>query len=411
MDDLTPMDPTFREEPPEQPAQIPDYYGTGCRPRHATSHFPVVLLLLFFLVAANLITLFFFSTIWRRSNIEAPQNSGDGVNPLIVSDTGTDVPTTQEDPSLNVQTDAAELTLQELYQKAMPSVAVVTAQIAGETVTGTAVVLTRDGYLLVNAHTVSGASKLRVTLTSGSELTASFVGMDEVSDLAVLKVAADGLTPAEIGDSSALVAGDSLVAICAPFGNELSATMVEGILSAVSKDVTLAGVPVTIFQTNLSLASKETGGVLFNHAGQLVAIGLHEIAGFVSFESAEGIGFALPISEANGIVNDLISYGCVGGRASLGVEITELTEPQRIYWDLPKGVLISSISTDSNAYLAGLREGDVLLAIDETTISDISSYINALNQYAAGDTVRIYLYRGGTKYYVDIVLNEKSTAK
>lgn len=404
MDDLTPMEPSFQELPPEQPEQTPNYYGTG-RPVQARSHLPVIAGLLILLLTANLLTMTVLARLRRSAQGgKTTVSAGDKQSVLpTTADLSGNAPA-QEDSALDVSDASGRLTLREIYQKLTPSLTVVTAQIGEETQTGTGLLLTSNGYLLTNAHTVRNAAQLTVTLSDGASCTASFVGLDEARDLAVLRIEAAGLTAAEFGDSDEIAAGDAVVAFSNPFGETLSGTMTKGIISAVNEKVALGDVQSTVFQTNVALLSENAGGVLVNGCGQVIAVGLREAAGFVSYESASGIGFALPAQEVVRVANDLIRYGSVSGRPSLGLEISALDEPVRIYWGLPEGVLVTAIDRMSSAYEMGMRTGDLLLSINGRDVQDVASYLEALDGCDAGDVMHIVLYRNGTRYHADVPL-------
>lgn len=410
MDDLTPMEPTFQELPPEQSVQTPDHYGTG-RPVQARSHFPVVAVLLAVLLAANLLTVTALARLRSAVRSENGASSQKGSLDRLsgFSEQTTNTPT-EADSSLNVSHAASELSRGEIYRKLKPSLTVITASGGQKTYTGTGLLLTENGYLLTNAHTVSDAGLLTVTLSDGTNCAAAFVGMDAASDLAVLRIAAQGLTAAEFGDSDTVAVGDEVVAFSNPFGQTLDGTMTTGMISAVNEDVTVGGLPTTVFQTNVTLLNEDAGGILVNGSGQVIGVSLREVAGFVSYESVSAIGFALPTQEVLRVVNDLIRYGSVSGRPALGLEVAALDEPMRIYWGLPEGVVVTDIDSDSDAYRVGLRVGDVIVSIGEDAVNDVASYLEALSRHSAGDVLRIVLYRNEQRYYADVTLTPAGTA-
>lgn len=405
MDDLTPVEPSFLEQPPE-PVQPPDSYGTGKHPGQR-SQTPLILtvVLLGLLLTANFVAVVTLARL-RSQEIVQPEQSQDGLNLLSPSPTEAGMEDTDRRDVMHIGSEQNELSLQELYQKVSPSITVVTARCSSGVNTGTGVILGSDGYLLTNAHTVVGALRLEVTLSDGTDCTAAFVGMDSESDLAVLKIDTEGLTAAEFGSADGLAAGDSVVVLSNPFGKTLSGTMTEATIAAVNEDVEISGLPMRVLQISASGLSGENGGVVVNRSGQVIGIGVRSVAGYASFDNDAGVGFALPAQEARGLVNDLVAHGGVEGQASLGIEVAEISQPLRIYWHLPEGVLISRISRTSNAYSAGLRRGDVLLSIGDRTVTSLSDYVDALSSHNAGDTVRVTLYRDGVYYYTNIPLDE-----
>ena len=391
MDELTPMDPSYQEMPPEQPEQ-PDYYGTGRPPVRQRSQTPLIAVLLILLIAFNLLTVVVFLSLWRSGKEpQAPvlPEDNDGKLPAAAPDGQEEAGGKKDvtDPLMHgEQTDT--LSDSAVYEKLRQSMVTVTVRTASDTRTATAVALTESGYVLTAAHAVNGAVSLTASLPDETTCTASYVGSDAASDLAVLRVEADGLTPVEFGDSDSLRAGDTLLAFSDPFGKALG------------------GAQTRILQISSTMTSGEAGGFLANAAGQIVAIGMQSVNGTASNDTVPEVGFALPSNEAVVLIDDLMRYGCVSGRATLGMEVSELDEPQRIYWGLPEGVIVSRISADSSAYSAGIRAGDVLLRIGEVDTQSVADYQEALNRYSAGETVRIILYRGGNKYYAEVTLEQ-----
>lgn len=405
MDDLTPVEPSFREQPPE-PAQTPDYYGTGKHPA-GRSKTPLVLVavMLALLLAANLVTVVALARLWSGDAVQtdAPKS---GPGQLFPSPTETTEGVGTRSDIMTIDEQQEPLSLQELYRKVSPSITVVAAKTGSGVSYGTGVILDENGYLLTNAHTVRDALRLEVTLSDGSNCTAAFVGMDSDSDLAVLKISAQNLTAAEFASADGLAAGDEVVVLSNLFGKSLPGTMTEATVAAVNEDVAIGGLSLRVLQISASGLSGDCGGVVVNYSGQIIGIGIREVSGFVSFDNDASVGFALPAQEARGLVNDLVAYGGIDGKATLGIEVAEITRPLRIYWHLPEGVLISKISRSSAAYRAGLRLGDVLMAVGSDSVTSLSDYVDALSRYAAGETVRITIYRDGAYYYADIPLSD-----
>ena len=211
------------------------------------------------------------------------------------------------------------LPLQEIYEENIPSVVSIATQTRSGSASGTGVVLTADGYIVTNAHVVENAVSATVLLTDGRELEAQLVGADTISDLAVLRVEASDLDPAEFGDSGALRVGDSVAAIGDPLGVGLRGTLTNGIVSAINRDVNVGGRTMTLIQTNAAINSGNSGGPLINCYGQVIGIITLKIGDNASSAGVEGIGFAIPSSTVQQIVNQLMEQGYVSGRPSLGL--------------------------------------------------------------------------------------------
>lgn len=413
MDDLTPMEPEYQEASPETVDEIPCYYGTGRLPKQTHSHTALIVSLVALLVGTNLVTLLvLLGRAKQQTATVDPQPSDHATisatptigEAAIVEPTEARTGGNAELKISNVQTES--LSLPEIYDKIMPSIGVVTAESAEDTTTGTAVIMSAEGYLITNAHTVLAAEEISVLLSDGESYSAELTGIDQASDLAVLKIDAEQLPTAEFGDSDALRAGDAVVAISNPFGALLSGTMSDGIIAAVNREVTISGRSISILQTTAALRSESACGPLLNSSGQVIGINVAYAGTYNSYETVDSIGFAIPIQEAREILHELIANGYVSGRASLGIEVGEIPELQRLYWELPDGMIVNAIHYGSNAYYAGLRTGDVVLSIDDEPVTDQASYRSVLSEFSAGDCVRVIIYREGKKYYADIILNE-----
>ncbi len=298
------------------------------------------------------------------------------------------------------------LSLQEIYRKNIDAVVCVQAMGASGTSTGTGVILSDDGYLITNYHVIEGMASYTIVLSDDSEYEAALVGSDELTDLAVLKIEATGLTAAEFGDSDALEVGDAVVAIGNPLGMKLRGTMTNGIVSAINRDIIVDGREMTVIQTNAALNSGSSGGPLLNVYGQVIGINTAKFSAY-AYETVEGIGFAIPTATVAPIVSELISRGYVSGRPTLGLTCESVPQYAKIYYRLPDGVFVTAIDENSDAYAKGIREGDILLALGSTRITSPEEYSAALNQLQVGATVTATVYHGGAYYYVDLTLTEQ----
>ena len=274
---------------------------------------------------------------------------------------------------------------------------------------GTAIVMTADGYLITNAHTVSGAESITVQLSDGMEYAAALSGMDESSDLAVLKIEPEtALQPAEFGDSAGAAAGDTVYVFSHPFGAAFdNATMTDGSIAAVQSGVRIGAETLNVFQTDAAPDSGSAGGPLVNEAGQVIGICIDHVGSYVSYQTVPELGFAIPISEAKTILDDLIVNGYVSGRVSLGLTVSEIPETYRRFWGLPSGVVIESVTAGSNAYYAGLHAGDVICQLGDSAVTNLNDYRSILSACHVGEELRVYIYRDGRQYYTDVTLTGK----
>lgn len=313
--------------------------------------------------------------------------------------------------TMDIQRGAAKtegaLSLQEIYEKNIPSVVSITSQTASGTSAGTGVIVSDAGYLVTNYHVVCRAQSIDVKLTDERKLTASVVGEDPVSDLAVLYIAADGLTPAQFGDSDTLRVGDSVVAIGDPLGVELRGTMTDGIVSAISRDVQVDGRTMNLIQTNAALNSGNSGGPLINSMGQVIGINTMKIGAFADSSGVEGLGFAIPSATVQEIVNQLLTQGYVSGRPWLGIEGESFSTFYQRFYRIPRGVYITSVQSGSPAGTAGLQSGDIIVSVDGTAVSDMEDLDSMLYAHIPGDTMTLTIYRSGRQGDVTVTLTEK----
>lgn len=296
--------------------------------------------------------------------------------------------------------------LQDIYEQNIPSVASISVTSAGGGATGTGVVLTADGYLVTNAHVIEGAQSILVLLTDGREFSAQVVGRDEVSDLAVLHIDAQDLTPAQFGDSATLRVGDTVVAIGDPLGVEFRGTYTDGIISGIDRDVDVDGRSMTLIQTNAALNAGNSGGPLINCYGQVIGINTMKISTFTDESGVEGIGFAIPSATVKTVVDQLIAQGYVSGRPTLGILGESLSVFYQHYYQMPAGLYITQITPDSDAALQGVEEGDLLLSVNNTGITTMEELKSLIRSCEVGQQVQAVFYRGGRRYQLSLTLTE-----
>ena len=312
----------------------------------------------------------------------------------------------QSAPQIQGELPQGELTLQQIYQQNIPSVVSISCALPGGRSSGTGVVLTRDGLLVTNAHVVEDAVEIQVLLSDGQQYEAQAVGLDAISDLAVLRIDAEDLTPAVFGNSDDAQVGDTVVAIGDPLGIELRGTMTDGIISAINRDVEVGGRVMSLLQTNAALNSGNSGGPLINRFGQVIGINTMKVGDYVSASGVEGLGFAIPSTTVKTIVDQLISQGYVSGRPTLGISGENLSLFYQNYYLLPSGLYITSVAPDSPAAQAGIEPGDILLTLDGVRIESQEALDRFLFAHQVGDTVTVTIYRAGQQGSADITLVE-----
>ena len=298
------------------------------------------------------------------------------------------------------------MSLQDIYEKNIPSVVSIISSYHSSNSTGTGVILSEDGYIVTNAHVVEDAHAITVRLTDDREFTATLVGSDAVSDLAVLYIESSNLVPGEFGDSEILRVGDSVVAIGDPLGVDLRGTYTNGIISAINRDVVMNGRTMTLIQTNAALNSGNSGGPLINCYGQIIGINTMKIGAFTDSAGVEGIGFAIPSTTVKEIVDQIIHQGYVSGRPHLGITGEALPLFYQNYYRMPAGLYITDVETGSSADLCGIEPGDLLISLDDTRITSMDTLHEVLYGHDAGDLVTITIYRSGKTASATIQLGE-----
>lgn len=270
---------------------------------------------------------------------------------------------------------------------------------------GSGVIISEDGYIVTNAHVVSGANSITVRLRDGKEYSAKLIGSDTKTDIAVIKIDATKLTPAVLGNSDDLQVGEPAVAIGNPLG-ELGGTVTSGIISAVNREITVQGNTMSLIQTNASISPGNSGGGLFDSKGNLIGIVNAKSSG----SGVEGLGFAIPINEAKEIFTKIIEKGYVDGRVQLGVKVMDISTPsQATEQGVEKtGVYIAEIIKGTGAASSDLAEGDCILALDDYLINNMSDLSDALENYKVGDTVTIKVLRDGKTITTSVKLTQQS---
>lgn len=274
---------------------------------------------------------------------------------------------------------------------------------AGE---GSGIIISEDGYIVTNAHVVAGASSLKVILSDGTTHEAALVGMDEVTDLAVIKIEAKGLAVAEFGSADDLAVADEVVAIGNPGGYEFNSSVTVGYVSALNRAITNSETGYTMYciQTDAAINPGNSGGALVNEYGQVVGINSSKIVA----QGYEGLGFAIPSETVQPIVSDLIKYGYVKDRAVLGISGQYLDKMTASFYGFPTGMYVYSVNSQQ-AFDSGLEKGDIITAIDGKEITSFSSLTGAVAQKKPGEKVELTVARplaGKTDLKITVVLSE-----
>ena len=341
--------------------------------------------------------------LWSRGQAEPPAGEVPGGYTEDTSGEGVSLPVYPEKAALRLTARAdhgAAMTAQEIYARVNPAVVTVLVDLkGGEASVGTGVILSQDGYILTNYHVVEGGHSCQITLADNRQFdNAMYVAGDQDNDLAVLKVDGEDLPTAEIGASDSLVVGDKVYAIGNPLGVELRGTFTDGIVSAINRDVELDdGRVMTLVQTNAALNSGNSGGPLINIYGQVV--GINTIKMSSAFSSIEGLGFAIPTSSMQYIVNDLLEYGKVQPQPRLGIMVEKISTTLP---DGTQGARIDSVTEGGAGDLAGLRQDDVIVQAGGERVTTSADLLRIRRAYRVGEEMTLRIWRDGA--YLEVTL-------
>lgn len=308
-------------------------------------------------------------------------------------------------------------------QKILPSIVGITVKynvstfgfVQSAEATGSGIIISKDGYILTNNHIinssdsssyyqVSEATSIKVALSSDTETSydAEIIGTDELTDLAILKIDAKDLVPAEFGDSDAVQVGEFVLAVGSPLGLETSVTA--GIVSGLNRTITTSdGTTYTVTQTDCAINSGNSGGALVNSKGQVIGINTLKISG----TGIEGVGFAIPINDTISITEQLIKSGKVE-RPYIGISGSDVSESISSRYGIPVGVYVESIDSDGNAANSDLQVGDVITKVDGTEIENMNELNNIKNKKNVGDSITLTVYRKGETLDIKIKLGKTS---
>ena len=284
----------------------------------------------------------------------------------------------------------------EVYAKASKSIVTVLSTVetlqGPQDSTGTGIIATSDGYIITNSHVVLNSKKtaVRIVTLDGEEYDAVVVGVDRTTDLAILKTDDHNFKPAEFGSADELVIGEWVIAIGNPGGVNFSSSLTRGVVSGLNRTVgSHSQNGMTYIQTDAAINPGNSGGPLLNMYGQVVGINSSKIVS----SGYEGMGFAIPVSQAQGIINELLAGGYVKGRTRLGIKGTDVTYDQFLEFNVPRGFVISQIDEDSAFVGTEAQVGDIIFEMEGEEVSGINDLSNLMLGYSAGDEVKFKLHR------------------
>lgn len=268
-----------------------------------------------------------------------------------------------------------------------------------------------NGYIITCAHVIDGASSVSVKLRNGESYDAAIIGSDAQTDIAVIKIEAEGLKAATLANSDDIVVGQTAIAIGNPLGT-LGGTVSKGIVSALDREITIDGQKYRLLQVDTSINPGNSGGGLFDAAGNLIGVVNAKSGGSGSGTTIEGLGFAIPINDAMEIATDLIDDGFVGNRAYLGISVVEYDGTQNVDRALYDYIYAGGMGVYFVEYQEGqdgdLEFGDKIIAMDGNEVASRNEISALLSEYEVGDTVTVTVSRlnskTGRRQMVDIVV-------
>ena len=311
-----------------------------------------------------------------------------------------------------------ETAVTQSVQKVGPSVVTVVGTIPGQdtffgptgdqTVSGSGVFISDEGYIITNNHVVEGTKEVSIILSDGTDQKATVVGTDPYSDVAVLKT--DGKVPAvaTLGNSDALNPGESVIAIGSPLGN-FKNTVTVGVVSATGRSIdTGNGYQIeNLIQTDAAINHGNSGGPLVDLAGEVIGINTLVVRNTNSGDVAEGLGFAIPVNTAQAVAQQIIQMGYFS-RPYMGINFQPINPDIAAQYNLPAqwGVYVTKVAENSPASDAGLQEGDIIVKLGDITLDETHSYVNTLFTFKPGDQITLNVLRNGKDTQLQITLGE-----
>ncbi len=315
----------------------------------------------------------------------------------------------------NVQTSQVsagdQMSVSQIYAAYSGSVVSVEVSTSSGSGAGTGFVITEDGYIVTCYHVIDGATDIAVTFSDSTSYAATLVGGDEDNDIAVLKIDATGLTPVVLGNSDSLQVGDTVTTIGNALGT-LANTTTTGVVSALDRAISMSdGSVINVLQTDCTVNSGNSGGPLFNSYGEVIGIVNAKYSNNNDYTSTaasiEGIGFAIPYADVASKITDLMQYGYITGKPSLGISVSTVSALDAQRYNMVVGAYVNSVNDGSCAQTAGLQAGDIITGVDGTEITTYEELVNAKNSHSAGEQMTLDVWRSGETLSITVTLDEQ----
>ena len=301
------------------------------------------------------------------------------------------------------------MTPAQVFAQNVESVVAINCALSNGTSSGSGFVMTEDGYVITNYHVVEDATKIVVVMHDETQYEANYIGGDKANDIALLKMQASNLRPVKIGLSAELIVGDQVVAIGNPLG-ELASTLTVGYISAKERIVATDGSQINMLQTDAAINPGNSGGPLFNMNGEVIGITSAKYSGLTSSGATiEGIGFAIPMDDVLGMLEDLKEYGYITG-GYLGVSVSDVDKQTAEMYGLPFGALIHSVEPNSCAAKAGMKKQDIITNVGGYKVENLNDLSRALRKFDAGDEITVTVYRNGGDVILNVTLDGKTNS-
>ena len=379
--------PYYSSQPPKPPR--PRRKRTGRAVKNALKYVGVIAASAVLSVGSTFGILRYSGMLTSPAQESAPASSSSGSSSGYV-------------PTTNNIYNGGEMSLSDVAASMADSVVGIVTTLQGGQSTGSGFVYSEDGLIITNYHVIENGTAVQVVMDDGTTYDATVVGGDEQSDLAVLKIDAQGLSPVTINSADTPAVGETVLAIGNPLGLELQGSVSAGIISAVDRQITVNGRTMNLLQTDASISPGNSGGPLVNSRGEVIGINSAKI----SSDLAEGLGFAIPMTTAMPIISDLIEYGYVTGRPVIGVSVSDVSAEMVLFYRMPQGVYVQAVTPGSSAETAGIEVGDIITAADGQAITSTTELDNIKDQHSPGDEIVLTIYRSGRTTDVTVVLSE-----
>ena len=370
----------------------------------------------------RIIYVFFVLVVAACSALMGALAGGLGVYRAVISrptEVVVSAPVGNNTQAFTINTTDIETTITKSVERVGPAVVTVVGTIPGQrtffgstgdqTVSGSGVFISSQGYILTNNHVVEGVTKVGIVLSDGSQESADLVGADQYSDIAVLKTHDSVPAVASMGNSDVLKPGETVIAIGSPLG-DFKNTVTAGVISATGRsiDTGLGYLIEGLLQTDAAINQGNSGGPLVNLVGEVIGINTLIVRSSGSGTVAEGLGVAIPINTARAIAEQIMLTGYIA-RPNMGVR-TQLVNPEiAAAYHLPAqwGVYVTALQSGGPADQAGIQRGDIITRINDTALDAQHSFINALFAFKPGDQVTVEVTRGNQVIKLPVTLAEE----